>query len=474
MRLPRLILLAVVVLGLAALILFWERHQPTTDQVKERTDKLFPTLEQDKARSIVVRNPNGEFELAKENDRWLLKRPLADEANQGAVTSLLGTLTSLKAERTLKAADVKLADYGLEAPTLSVTVVDETGTSHVLKLGAEMPLGSQRAALTDGSSVLIVNKYVATDLEKDLASWRSDQLAQVYATDVAALTITYSGVRVALAHTGNVWTLTDPVNDLAERERAEGLISDLGAARIKEFVDAPGPLREYGLDPRELEILIVRRGENAAPIQLELGARRDKDGAAQIACKRGERVFWVEAKAVEKATAVLADWRSRKLVAVDSWDQDRLEIEAAGARAVLERVDGQWRSGSVDLDFGTVNSRLTLLSELEVMAFDQPKPAAAALGKVRATSSSKVETEVEFFPGTGADAVAVVKGRSGAFTVDGSRVRDLLADPAALVKPTPTPAPAPTVAPTPSQGTGDRGEGTPPEGEPAATATPPV
>ncbi|HPC83383.1 MAG TPA: DUF4340 domain-containing protein [Thermoanaerobaculaceae bacterium] len=448
MRLPRLILLAAVVLGLGALIVFWERHQPTTDEVKERADKLFPTLAQDKARSIVVHNPNGEFELAKELDRWVLRKPLADEANQGAVTSLLGTLTSLKAERTLEAAGVKLADYGLDAPALSVTVVDDAGTAHVLRLGAELPLGSQRAALTDGTSVYIVNKWVASDLEKDLAGWRSDQLAQVYASDVAALTITYSGVRVALAHTGNVWALTDPLTDLADRERAEGLVADLGSARIKEFVDAPGPLREYGLDPHSFEILVVRRGENAAPIHLKLGARRDKDGAAQIACKRGERVFWVEARAVEKATAQLADWRARKLVAVDSWDQDRLEIEAGGAKAVLERVDGQWKAGGVELDFGTVNSRLTLLSELEVKAFDQPKPSAPALGKVKATSSSKVETEVEFFPADAGEVIAVVKGRDGAFTVDEGRVRDLLADPAALVRPTPTPAPAATAPPS--------------------------
>ena len=149
---------------------------------------------------------------------------------------------------------------------------------------------SQRAALTDGTSVFIVNKYVANDLEKVLAGWRSDQLAQIYASDVAALTITYSGSRVALAHTGNLWTLTDPINDLAERERAEGLVSDLGAARIKEFVDAPGPLREYGLDPRELDILIVRRGENAAPIQLELGSRRDPENLRRLMASLGRSV----------------------------------------------------------------------------------------------------------------------------------------------------------------------------------------
>lgn len=444
MRLPRLILLAVVVAGLGALIYFWERHQPTTDERRERTDKLFPTLNQDKVQRIVLSNPDGEFELAREKDRWLLRRPLSDEANQGAVSSLLSTLSALKAERTFKAADVKLADFGLHEPVLGVVIEQEGGITHTLKLGSEMPLGAQRAALTDGSLVYTVNKWVASDLEKGLAGWRSDQLAQISAADVAAVSITYSGVRVSLAHAANAWTLTDPINDLADRTRAEGLISDLGSARIKEFVDTPGALSEYGLDPRAFEISIIRRGENAAPIQLEFGSRQVKDGVDLIACKRGERVLWIEARAVEKASSLAADWRARKLVAIDSWDQDHLDIEAAGARATFERKDGEWKAGSVDLDFFTVNARLSLLAELEIKAFDQPAPQGQPLGTVRTKSSSGVENEVAFYPGAEAEVVAVVKGRSGAFTLDGAKVSDLLADPAALVRPTPTPAPEPS------------------------------
>ncbi|HPS77642.1 MAG TPA: DUF4340 domain-containing protein [Thermoanaerobaculaceae bacterium] len=460
MRLSRLILLAVVVLGLGAFIFFFERHQPTTDEARERDDKLFATFDQGKVKRVVVQNPQGTFELRKENGTWRLVKPLADEANQGAVTSLLGSLASLKAERTFKASDVKLADYGLASPSLQVSVTDEAGKTFTLKLGNDLPLGSQRAALTDGAAVYIVNKVVATDIEKGLSGWRSDQLLQVAAADVAALTITSSGLRVALAHTGNLWSLTDPVADLADRERAEALLSDLTGARIKEFVDAPGPLRELGLDPRGLDLTIVRRGADAAPIQLAFGARRTKDGAEQIACKRGDRVVWVEAKGVEKATANLADWRARKLVAVESWDQDKLEIEAPGSKAVMERKDGEWKAGSTDLDFNTVNGRLVLLSELQAQAFDQPRPAGVALGRVKVVSSAGTEAEATFFPGAVAGQVlAVVKGRTGAMTVDEAKVKALLADPAALVHPTPTPVPA-TPAPTP--GTGDRTMGTTP------------
>lgn len=446
MRLSRLILLAVVVIGLGALIYFWERHQPTTDERRERADKIFPALKQDKVQRIVLTNSEGEFELARENERWWLRRPLADEANQGAVTSLLSTISALKAERTFKADEVQLADFGLETPALGVVLEQEGGTTYTLKLGAEMPLGAQRAALTDGSSVYTVNKWVANDLEKGLGGWRSDQLAQISASDVAAVSIAYSGVRVSLAHALNAWTLTDPINDLADRTRAEGLIADLGSARIKEFVDTPGPLSEYGLDPRAFEITIIRRGESAAPIQLDLGSRQVKDGVDLIACKRGERVFWVEARAVEKASGLVTDWRARKLMAIDSWDQDRLDIEAAGARATLERKDGEWKAGGVELDFFTVNGRLSLLAELEVKAFDLPAPQGPPLGTVRTKNSSGVENEVTFYPGSNGDAVAVVKGRSGAFAVDAARVADLLADPAALIQPTPTPAPEPSPA----------------------------
>ena len=181
MRLSRLILLALVVLGLGAFIYFFERHQPTTDESKERADKLFATLDQGKVKRIVVVNPQGQFELAREKDAWKLVKPLADDANQGAVTGLLGSLTSLKAERTLKASEVKLADFGLVTPPLQVTLEDEAAKTTTLKLGNDMPLGSQRAAMTDGPDVYIIPKYVAADLEKGLAAWRSDQLVQVAA-----------------------------------------------------------------------------------------------------------------------------------------------------------------------------------------------------------------------------------------------------------------------------------------------------
>ncbi|MFI5143345.1 MAG: DUF4340 domain-containing protein [Thermoanaerobaculales bacterium] len=453
------ILLAVVVLAFGAFIMLYERHQPTTDELKADEGKIFAGFDQAKVQHIVVTNPHGRFELKKQKDVWQLVAPLADDANQGAVTGLLSTLGSLKSDRTFEAKDVKLAEYGLDKPELSVNLDDGAGKSFALKLGGELPLGNDRAAMMRGDKVYLVSKWIANDIGKDLAGWRSDQLAQVYATDVASLTVAQAGKRVSLAHTGSLWTLTEPVADLADRERAEGVISDISGVRIKEFVDTPGKLADYGLEPAASEVTIVRRDANAAPVQLAFGKERDDKAGKQVACKRGERVYWVEAKAVAHVSAPVQEWRAAKLVQFDTWAVDKLEMEAGSSKAVLEHKDGLWKVGGSEVDSDAVGKRLTGLGDVQVLAFDRPKPAGTPLGKVKLTGEG-VAVDATFYPGADdKEAIAVVVGRAGALAVDAAKVKAILADPAALAKPKPTPVPTaaakPTVAakPTPVKAT---------------------
>jgi len=452
MRTGRLVFLAVVVLALGVYIALVERHAPTTDERKEQEGKLFPGFDQAKAKRVVVGNSHGRFELVKENDVWTLKAPLVDQANRGSVSSLLYSLGGLKAERTFKTGEVKPSEYGLDKPPLSVTVEDESGKSYTLKLGTEMPLGNTRAALAADGAVCLVSKFVASDLDRDLAGWRSDELAQVYSTDVASLTVTSPSGQVALAHTGSAWTITSPSPDLADRDRAEGIITDISGARIKEFLDTAPDLKALGLAPHRFGVTIVRRGANAAPVALDFGAERDSKDGKQVACKRGDRVFWVDAKPVSRLAGPWQEWRTNKAVEFDSWVVDKLELEAGSSKAALERKDGIWKAGATEVDGDAVTRRLETLAELKVEAFDRPKPGGAPLGRVK-LSGEGVSVDATFHGGSApGEDIATVAGRTGGLAVDAAKVRDLLTDPAALAKPkptpTPTPAPKPTAAPT--------------------------
>jgi hypothetical protein len=451
MRTSRLILLALVVIALGGYIVFVERHAPTTDELKEQKGKLFAGFDQAKAQKLVIDNSHGRFVLAKEKDTWTLTAPLSDQANQGAVSSLLYSFGALKADRTFKTGEVKLPEYGLDKPKLAVIVDTEGGKSYTLKLGNELPLGNERAALTGSGSVYLVNKYIASDIDKDLAGWRSDQLAQVYSTDVASLSIATTSGQVALAHTGSVWTITSPSPDLADRDRAEAVITDISGARIKEFVDTAPDLRAMGLEPRHFGVTIIRRAADAAPIALDFGNERDGKDGKQVACKRGGRVFWVEVKTVAHLAGPWQDWRSKKLAEFDSWAVDKLELGAGASKAILERTNGVWKSGATEVDGDAVNRRLADLSNLQVEAFDRPKPSARPLGSVK-LSGEGFSVDATFYPGaSAAEDVAIVAGRTGGLGVDAAKVKPMLADPAALAKPKPTPTPVATPTKPPAK-----------------------
>ncbi len=445
MRLGRLIALAVVVLGLGAYILLVERHAPTTDEKKERQDKVFPALKRDRVTAITIEGPAGRFVLKKESGEWRLEAPVADLADESAVSSVLTSLADLRAERTLPVAEVKLADYGLAPPKLTVTLGDDQGGTFTLKFGSELPLGATRAALASGEKVLLVSKWVGSELERDLSRWRSTELVRLLSTDVASLSMQAAdGGRVALARAGGVWTLTEPIADLADRERVEGLLGDLNAARIREFLDTPANLVELGLEPPRASLTVVRRNDQP-PLQLAFGVERDANGSKQIACRRGERVFWVDASAATRFSGLASNWRSPKLVTLQPWAAESLKVTRGEASVELRRQEGVWKAAGQEVDYGAVSQRLNLLSELQVLAFDRPQPQQEPIGSVQVSTGEGNDIAVTFYAGSNTgENLAVVVGRSGALAVDAAKVTELLSDPAALARPAPTPVPVGT------------------------------
>ncbi|GBC78965.1 hypothetical protein HRbin09_00176 [bacterium HR09] len=443
MRLGRLLFLALIVFGLFAFIWFYERKQPTTEELKEREGKLFPQMETEKITALVVQNKHGMFEFKKEGGSWHLVRPVKDDANQGAISGLLSQLAGLKAERTLPRSEVKLADYGLEKPERWVQATDEAGKTYKVSFGSELPLGNTAAALTDGSQVFLVSKWLLTDLDKDVSGWRSTELLSFFTSDVNAVTVVGPSGRWAAAKAGNAWQLTEPVADLAEREEVEGVLSDLAAARIKEFLDEGADLAALGLAAPRFSVTLVRK--EGSPLTLSFGNERDKDGAKHVACRRGERVFWVEASATSRLAKEPQAFRSAKLLQFSTWQVDKLEIERGGQKVAVERKEGLWRNEKGEVDAGAVFSRLNTLSELKVLAFDVPVPQGEAAGKVHLVGQEGLDVTASFYPsGKPEEMLAVVKGRPKALAVDKAKVEEVLAGVEELAKPKLTPTPTPT------------------------------
>ena len=116
MRPRNLAILCLIVVAVAAYIFLYDRHQMTSDELRERADKVFPELEPDRVSGLEIRNPHGTFRLTKDAGDWRLLEPIDFPADASAVNGLIRSIENLDVDRTLSTDEGELAAYGLDDP----------------------------------------------------------------------------------------------------------------------------------------------------------------------------------------------------------------------------------------------------------------------------------------------------------------------------------------------------------------------
>jgi hypothetical protein len=446
MKSRNLIILTVLVIVVGGFIWFYERHQPTTEEARERQDRVFPTFEGDDIRQLEITNSHGHFRFAKVGENWRLSEPMDCPADSTAISSLLNSLGNLEEKRKLAPDEVDPAAYGLDEAELEVVAIADDGRRYRLKVGEETPLGSNRAVQRDDEGgVLLVASWIVNDLDKELDDWRSRDVVEVLAKDVASLqVVTSDGDRIQVVQEGELWRLLEPVEDLADRDQVRNLVSDLNGLRIEEFVDAPSDLAELGLAEPAFRVNLVRGGDDGT-VTLDLGATREREGAEQVACRRdGEDVFWVRDDVTTRLAKAPVRWRANRVLPFDTWDVEVLEITRGEETVALERREGLWRTeGGEEVDYSAVQERLGALANLEVREYDLLKPVTDSIGRVELELKAQEEgganqrAEFVFYPALsdGGDALATVSMRDTVMSVDPAEVEAILEEPGGLITP---------------------------------------
>jgi len=120
MKGKNLVILAAVVMAVLAYIMLIERHRPTSEEMKTEVDKVLQGFDRDEVTGIVIEQDSGRVRLEKVGEAWRLREPVDFAADESAVSSTLGTLANLEAERRLAADEVDPAAYGLDDPPIEI------------------------------------------------------------------------------------------------------------------------------------------------------------------------------------------------------------------------------------------------------------------------------------------------------------------------------------------------------------------
>lgn len=352
------LILAVVAAVLAAFIIFFEQHQPTTDDLRDREGRVLPGFDRDQVDRIVLGTGDARVELERVEaeageaspigavGRWKVTRPRALEADPEAVDDLLSTLDWLERRHVLQLGEEgrTAAKLGLDRPVQEVSL-RLRGRDVGLKLGGEAPgKGLYLSVSTEPDRAYVVDQELLEKISLDANDLRDKRLANVTVPRTEAVRV--AGRFHAVRRSGDEWSLEAPVKMRADARSIEDVVRGLEELRAARFVAdevAEGDLARYGLNPPAREATLRLEGSEA-PVTLRFGGPCEGQAEEIHATALGSgTVACVPRGILETLGADPLAMRDLRPTGLDLVDVERIEIARGSARLTLRRQGEGWR-----------------------------------------------------------------------------------------------------------------------------------
>lgn len=256
-------------------------------------DKRVLPFERDKVTKLVLHNPNGDFEVEKEGDKWKLRKPVETLADRYKIDDILSRIRNARAREFVEEEPKELEQYGLHRPTFRVDLfLGEEGARKTLLIGK--PKGSRYYAKDESRApVFLVDSTFVKELRLTATDLREKKLYDFLSTDVDSTVLIYPDLTIVCAKdsAGN-WRVLEPEERVAKNWRMSGIAGTVVGLRAKEFVSEKATdLAKYGLDKPQVRVKLFRGKELLA--DLRLGKKTD-DGIYALGHEEGPVVIVAE------------------------------------------------------------------------------------------------------------------------------------------------------------------------------------
>ena len=436
------IALVLVAVGLGAYIYFADPQKASDTPAR---DKVF-AVTADKVRTLKVTAEGETSVLEKKGDTWQMTAPVATDADQTEVTSLLTNLSTLEINRVVDENAADLGQYGLATPKIAVEFTGEGGNG-AIALGEKTPTqGDIYAVKTGEKKVFLVSAFLESTFNRKPFDLRDKRIVRFERDKADGLEVTTPAGTAVMARTGSDWTVSAPAATRADYGAIEGLLTRVSTATMTGIAETgAADLKKYGLDAPQAT-LRIKTGSSAATLSIgkeEDGKVYAKDGARDL-------VFTVDASLASDVRRTPDDFRDKDLFEFRPFSAKKVTLTRGAETIVFEKAGDKWtRAGAAaEPDQAKVEDFLSQLSGMKATAW---LPAAQASGlnapalAVDVTYDDKALTEQVRLARTGSDVFAARSGEPGAARVEAATLDGVLkALDEALAPPAPaTPPPPP-------------------------------
>jgi hypothetical protein len=188
-------------------------------------------------KSLELKTPTGQFQLAKQGDDWQLQQPKPLPTDSNEVSSIVSQLASTRMAEIVEddAKDLKL--YGLDNPAISAKLRTEKGDEQILILGKKD--GEQYyGKINTKSAVFKVASDLYTKLDVTLFKLRNKRPVIFTQDDITRIQLKNEHQTVVCEKSGDKWLLKEPADKKDKEAQAYQIFTPLNTSEAKEIFDA--------------------------------------------------------------------------------------------------------------------------------------------------------------------------------------------------------------------------------------------
>jgi hypothetical protein len=355
---PKGLLIAVVLLAALSGVVFWsnKKQAAATKSPADTTTKML-TIPDGDFQEVRVKKLTGEvLDLRRDTGKWRITEPQPLGADPDAVSSMVGNLTNLNADKVIEENASDLKPYGLDQPTLDIVVTKKDGKTAELLVGDDVPTGSGAyAKLVNDPRVFTIGTFVKTGLDKKPDDLRDKRLMTFDSDKLTRVELQAKGQTVEFGkNSSNEWQILKPQPLRADSSQVDTLVGKLKDAKMDLANPDADAAKKYAGAPK---VATATVSDSSGAQTLELHKTADKTYYAKSSAVEG--VYKVPADVGDALDKGRDDFRNKKLFDFGFSDPTKLEVKGV---AYVKSGD-KWKTGDKTMDNSSVQNLIDKLRD---------------------------------------------------------------------------------------------------------------
>ncbi len=418
------LIIAVVVLAALGGLLYWSNHRKPSEPAAASSSPASPAILKFDSASItqlsLARKGSKPVILVRGNgDQWQITAPQSYAADQDAVSGLLGSLSSLNADRVVedKASDLK--PFGLDDPSVTLDMTSNDHKDRKLLLGDDTPAGSDVYAMLAGDPrVFTIASYSKTSFDKGLNDLRDKRLITLQPDKVSRVSLEKKGQTIEFARTKGGWQILKPNPMRADAFAVDEFVRSVAGASMD--LSGNGQAATAFAQATPVATVTLTGDQGAQTLTL----RKDKgDDYARSSIVDG--TYKVDPSLDTALDKNLDDYRNKKLFDFGFEEPSKIELHDGAKAWFLSRSGSDWWSNGKKVESSSVESVVDMLRDLAATGFPGSGFSNADIAAT-VTSSDGKQTEKVLFSKSGNHYIARRENEASLYQLDAAAVTNLI------------------------------------------------